>query len=891
MPRILPPCSLLFIAIVAQAQEHLKPRLISVRTPSVEALPIDTISSELSRHLRCVVRGVTVTTTYTIPPFTTIQPALSRVAGVQYTPYSGAPGAWATVRIRGVVNVTGNSQPLYVVDGVPAYNTDVTPEQWTGPQSLFNLHLPTPHTPNANPLLDMPVEDVAMVEVVKGAAATARYGMQGSNGVILISTRRGADGQATAQPLRVRYAGWGGVQQVRRRYELLNARQYATMINDAVVDRGGPVPYTDADLNSLSETDWQDQVLRTAGMHSHNVSVDGLTARHTRYYVAADYLRQAGVMKQSSLSRYHLRTNLDQQLTSKLSVGLKVSASQADQRYAGREPDAGPLLQGALLGIPAVPARTMFMGSSVQNPRYELDFYHATPRTRRLLTQLSATYQFSGALNLSVRGSREQVGVRRLGYSPEDPQAPTARVAETSTATTGSYNWVADAVLRYQRTFGERHGVAATLTYLRQQYEREQESLAYTVNTWQSFRSQEKFTGRHNPSAAFVYTYAGRYEVQASLRTDITPTAVGVPTKAHWFPGAQLGWHFNKEAFLTGISGLNDLTLWVGSGSTSSYFSSDRTTHHDAGLRVGILDGKLTLEASAYQRRTRHAQTVLKVPATAFSGSSTTLLVPDVALRNCGLELTLTSIWWLEALASHTQVAAAVNRNQVDALNVVYSNNGRPLPELKEAEPVGSFLLYEQNGTYPAGSPSGGQIRYRDRNNDGRVDASDRAYHGSGLPRYTLTIHQQFQLKKFRLESQLDGLFGYQILNSTLAMLDTPTGNTNSSTRALDYWTLTRQNTSVPQPGSSSPYEFSNRSLESGNHVRLSQLVLSYAVLNSGTRKASVWVGGQNLFVTGPYRGYDPNVSSGGASPLRAGQDASVYPVARVWQVGVRGEF
>lgn len=73
--------------------------------------------------------------------------------------------------------------------------------------------------------------------------------------------------------------------------------------------------------------------------------------------------------------------------------------------------------------------------------------------------------------------------------------------------------------------------------------------------------------------------------------------------------------------------------------------------------------------------------------------------------------------------------------------------------------------------------------------------------------------------------------------------------------------------------------------------MRLSQLILSYEVFNSGTRKASVWVGGQNLFVTGPYRGYDPNVSSGGASPLQAGQDASVYPVARVWQVGVRGQF
>ena len=129
------------------------------------------------------------------------------------------------------------------------------------------------------------------------------------------------------------------------------------------------------------------------------------------------------------------------------------------------------------------------------------------------------------------------------------------------------------------------------------------------------------------------------------------------------------------------------------------------------------------------------------------------------------------------------------------------------------------------------------------------------------------------------------------MLNQTLVTLDVPSGYTNSSTRARAYWTPSNQDTSVPRPnGYSSPY-LSNLALESGDHLRLSQLTLSYDVLPTGPRKISVWAGGQNLFVTGPYRGFDPNVSSGGAAPLRAGRDASVYPVARVWQLGVRGQF
>lgn len=215
-------------------------------------------------------------------PFLTIQPTLSRVAGAQVTPYSGAPGAWSTVRIRGIANVTGNSQPLYVVDGVPAYNTDVTPEEWSSAADFFNRSqqfstpISTPYTPAANPLLDLPVEDVAQVEVLKGAAATARYGMQGTNGVILITTRSGADGAGLPQPLRVRYAGWGGVQQVRQRYELLNAYQYAHLANVAALSNGRSAPYSSADLAKLSEVDGQDGLLQTAGVQSHNLSLDGL---------------------------------------------------------------------------------------------------------------------------------------------------------------------------------------------------------------------------------------------------------------------------------------------------------------------------------------------------------------------------------------------------------------------------------------------------------------------------------------------------------------------------------------------------------------------------------------------------------------------------------------
>ncbi|WP_460504101.1 TonB-dependent receptor plug domain-containing protein, partial [Hymenobacter agri] len=201
MPRSLPLATVLLAAAAVRAQQPVD---------SLASRPATVVPADSSRRSICV-DPVTIVE-QRLPTFTTIQPALTRVAGVQVTPYSGAPGAWSTVRIRGIANVTGSSQPLYVVDGVPAYNFEVSPEIWSASEGFFRSpSTVTPHTPTANPLLDIPVEDIAQVEVLKGAAATARYGMQGTNGVILISTRRGADGGTTPQPLRVRYAGWGGV--------------------------------------------------------------------------------------------------------------------------------------------------------------------------------------------------------------------------------------------------------------------------------------------------------------------------------------------------------------------------------------------------------------------------------------------------------------------------------------------------------------------------------------------------------------------------------------------------------------------------------------------------------------------------------------------------------
>ena len=148
-------------------------------------------------------------------------------------------------------------------------------------------------------------------------------------------------------------------------------------------------------------------------------------------------------------------------------------------------------------------------------------------------------------------------------------------VIEIATSTTSNRNWVADAVLRYQHTFAARHALTATLTYLRQQYERTLENRMQTRYSSSFFRFEKKLSRPiHSPSASFVYTCDGRYEVQGSLRAEMVFGPGNFADNSRLLPGGQLSWHAHKEAFLAEATGLSDLTLWAGVGQPSTFFST-----------------------------------------------------------------------------------------------------------------------------------------------------------------------------------------------------------------------------------------------------------------------------------------------------------------------------
>lgn len=245
-----------------------------------------------------------------------------RVAGVRITQTNAQPGGGFSVRIRGTNSITAGNEPLYVIDGLPG----------------------------ANPLNSLNPSDIESVEILKDASATAIYGARGSNGVVIITTKQGK----RESPLTVNYNVSVGLQEPTRRLDMMNAQEYMSFYNDLFEDRGRPAPFSPQDISAIGDgTDWQEEVLRSAGVQDHRLSFSG-GSRETQYYLSLSYFDQAGVVLNSGFDRFSGRINLVHSIGEKLNVGINFNNSIENQQIArtGLGVNVGAGVIGAALQLP-----------------------------------------------------------------------------------------------------------------------------------------------------------------------------------------------------------------------------------------------------------------------------------------------------------------------------------------------------------------------------------------------------------------------------------------------------------------------------------------------------------------------------------------------------------
>lgn len=268
-----------------------------------------------------------------------------RVAGVQAVANTGAPGSSSSIRVRGQATINSNAEPLYVIDGVIMQGGGQSGQDFGLGDKLGNGSVST-----VSPLSTINPADIVSMEILKDASATAIYGAQGANGVVLITTKRGKKGNA-----KISYDGMFAVQRQGKRLDMMNLREYASYYQD-FVNTGqitSPDPsYSDPSLLGAG-TNWQDAIFRTALQHSHQIGISG-GSDNVQYYFSGNYSNQEGTIIGSDFERYSFRVNLDAQLLPWLKFGLGASFGNTGERLLKADQENG-VINYSLLTLPDIP--------------------------------------------------------------------------------------------------------------------------------------------------------------------------------------------------------------------------------------------------------------------------------------------------------------------------------------------------------------------------------------------------------------------------------------------------------------------------------------------------------------------------------------------------------
>jgi TonB-linked SusC/RagA family outer membrane protein len=890
------------------------------------------------RELTGAVSSVTAEQVSAAPVTSLEQALLGRVPGVQVVTSSGQPGAGAMVRIRGGNSIAARNEPLYVIDGVPI--TTNLDDATTG--TLLGEGMRA-----FNPVAALSADDIESIDILKDASAGAIYGARAANGVVLITTKRGRSGQNS-----VSFGSYYGVQQVRRRLPLLDATQFAQMVNTAYANIGAPPFYTPAEVAGFGRgTDWQDAIFRTAPMRSYDLSFSGGDGG-TTYYVSGSLLQNDGVVIGSNMNRGSFRFNLDRTISRKLRIGnrLIVSRSQGQVLPNG---GAASVMLNALTAPPTLPVMSApgtyfngvdpLTGRSFPNPVATAMEITNEERDNRAIGNVFLEYDLRDGLTF-----RSMVGVDFLN-SVQDYYAPSTVLPGLTTNGQGSrgqaqtVSWSFDNTIDFRHRFGEAHvlDLLAGTTLQRTNTEgvsgTAQDFLTDGLGV-DGLNTAKTFVGVWTtaPHSALVSSFAranwgiaDKYLFTLTGRVDGS-SRFGAEHRYGFFPSGAFAWRASNEGFMKGLGLFDDLKLRVSYGRTGNQeignyrslatlsstvyvLGGDRnigfvpfslanaglkwetTDQFDAGVDARVAKDRIAVTADYYSKQTHDLLLDAHVPS---SSGFLSQLQNIGSVRNRGFELSVTTVNLTGGLGWETSLNLAWNRNTVlnlgtDSLLVGPVGVGGGAHQnptvLKVGQPINSFY-----GRVYAGV-QGGVVQYKDLNGDGDVTDEDRTIIGNAQPKYTGGLSNRFTYRNVELSLFLQWSVGNKIYNINRSLLTTGGGVAN---QLLDVATGGR---GIPAPKIGTTFESTPSDLfvEDGSYLRGKNIRLSYtfparwlrAMRLQSMSRLQLYVSAQNFFTVTNYTGYDPEISEYAGTNLAQGFDYGTYPQVRQITFGFNAGF
>ena len=387
-------------------------------------------------------------------PMTSIDQGLvGRASGVQVTQTSGMPGAVASIRVRGSSSLQGGNEPLYVIDGFPVYSG-------TGFGSTGgNTQISGLSTVNPS--------DIESIEILKDASATAIYGARAANGVVLITTKSGKKGRDI-----ITFESSFGVQNVAKTIDVMNAQEYAALVNEAYTNDGLDAPYNTTQLGEIAKlgngTNWQDEIFRPAMIQSYQLTFSGGDNK-TTYAISGGYFDQKGVIINSDFKRYSLRLNLDRQIFNTLKVGTHMSGTHTISRTSATDVGGRDgVVNGALKMNPiqSVYANeetgeytpTNDPGLLIPNPVATAKEEIYNNATTRVLGDVYAEWEFLKDLKLKVSLGMDIMYLKQNKYTPSNIYQSLG-IASAKVGVNRSINWLNENILTWNKTFKDIHSL------------------------------------------------------------------------------------------------------------------------------------------------------------------------------------------------------------------------------------------------------------------------------------------------------------------------------------------------------------------------------------------------------------------------------------------------
>lgn len=853
-----------------------------------------------------------------------MQSLSGRAAGVQVNQNTGAPGAAISVRIRGTNSIQGSNEPLYVIDGFPS-----------SPSSLNN-------------------SDIASVEILKDASATAIYGSRGANGVVLITTKKGQSGET-----RVDFESSYGIQTLRKKLDLMDATEYATFYNEQQVNDGRTAYFAPNEINSLGKGyDWQELGFREAPVSRNSVTVSGGNAK-TQFAVSGSVFNQQGIIKESDYNRYSLLANLKHDISKKFAIeyGVKLTKNETAKENSSQGNRGGSLLAAILSAPPTLTPynedgsyRNLmtaypFISNAIYNP---LNYLNETmDKAVANIVQANASLIFKpvNGLTIKIFGGIENNDSRSDYYQTLKFLNSQGYAGVSTSQYTGLLN---ENTISYTKTINEKHSLTALAGFTYEEgisqglsgsgtgflsdiTETSNLSAASTPgvpSTYYSKSSLLSYLGRVN------YTFDNKYLFTASFRADGS-SKYSEGGKWGYFPSGAFAWRVKNESFMEDLDFISDLKLrtsWgmtgsqaIGAYATLNQLSSGKTVfgkslyntfapgtslpgdlkwetteQADFGLDVAFLKGRFRLTADYYIKNTRDLLNTVQLPPTL----GFTQTIQNVGqIRNKGFEFSLDANifdgkfkWDINGNISFNKSKVIKLYNGQDILggdvSVVFISNVQNL--LREGEPMCVFYGYLDNGYDANGLPL-----YKDFNDDKLFNSNDRTIIGDPNPDFIYGLNSTMSFMNFELTMFWQGTYGNDIANVSAIgnTLDYGYGLNMLKEVYSNHWTPENTNAKYPKITSKLNMNFSERLVEDGSYLRLRDIQLAYNVpvktmTLSWLKNASVYVSGQNLLTFTKYSWWDPEVNSlGGSNSLKQGIDYYTYPTSKIITVGIRVGF